>query len=67
MKTEQPPMAIVITGNAEPTQCCPECGSKETKETNIYKCNDSDVCEYTLKCKNCDFTLGHWAYGNWQY
>lgn len=46
---------------------CPNCGSKETKETDIYKCNDADICEYTLRCKGCDTILGHWAYGNWQY
>jgi hypothetical protein len=50
-----------------PTGCCPKCSSKETKQTNIYMCDDVNICEYTLKCKLCEEVLGHWAYGHWQY
>ncbi len=46
---------------------CPNCRCKETKQTNVYKCDDATICEYTLKCKICDEFMGHWAYGHWQY
>lgn len=50
-----------------PLDKCPKCGSKETKQTNVYKCDDATVCEYTLRCNVCDTYLGSFVYGHWEY
>lgn len=44
---------------------CFQCGCKETYEDDFDYFNHM-VCEYTVKCKNCDTTINAYAYGNFQ-
>lgn len=47
-----------------PPAQCPECGSKETKRIN-KDWIDNLVCEYELRCAECNHQLAYWSYGSW--
>jgi hypothetical protein len=42
---------------------CPECGG-ETEDTNHDYLDGYTLCEYEIKCKDCNASVGYWAYGN---
>lgn len=44
---------------------CPYCENK-VKRKNIYSEGYFEV-EYDYYCENCNKTLGHYAYGNYEY
>ena len=46
-----------------PIDC--DCGCNEKIETYMYY-ESYGVCEYKVRCKQCNKLLGHWAYGHWQ-
>jgi hypothetical protein len=55
-----------IAENGKPLKCT-NCESKDFKRVNkYYEMDYSCVVEYTCVCKDCDHTLGVWAYGSWQ-
>lgn len=50
--------------NGEPKKCM-FCNSSNLIRTNEFTEEYFGVVEFTLKCKDCNATLGHWAYGEW--
>lgn len=46
---------------------CIHCDSTELEEFNEYHIDGygSTLAEYSVRCKKCGKTVGHWAYGYW--
>lgn len=46
---------------------CIHCDSTELEEFNEYHIDGygSTLAEYSVRCKKCGRTVGHWAYGYW--
>ena len=46
---------------------CIHCDSIELEEFNEYHIDGygSTLAEYSVRCKKCGRTVGHWAYGYW--
>lgn len=51
--------------NGIPLECF-KCGCKEFKEADHDYLDGHILCEYSIRCKNCNQQVGYWAYGNWQ-
>ena len=47
---------------------CIHCDSTELEEFNEYYIDGygSTLAEYSVRCKKCGKTVGHWAYGYWE-
>lgn len=47
---------------------CIHCDSTELEEFNEYHIDGygSTLAEYSVRCKKCGKTVGHWAYGYWE-
>ena len=43
-------------------EICPYCGSKNFSKYIIDQ-DESCVCEYEVRCKNCDELINYWSYG----
>lgn len=46
---------------------CIHCNSTELEEFNEYHIDGygSTLAEYSVRCKKCGKTVGHWGYGYW--
>ena len=46
---------------------CIHCDSTELEEFDEYHIDGygSTLAEYSVRCKKCGRTVGHWAYGYW--
>lgn len=46
---------------------CIHCDSTDLEEFNEYYIDGygSTLAEYSVRCKKCGKTVGHWAYGYW--
>ena len=46
---------------------CIHCNSTELEEFNEYYIDGygSTLAEYSVRCKKCGKTVGHWGYGYW--
>ena len=46
---------------------CIHCDSTDLEEFNEYYIDGygSTLAEYSVRCKKCGRTVGHWAYGYW--
>ena len=52
-----------IAEDGTPLKCV--CHCTDFKMEDMFR-ESIGLVEYSLKCRKCGTTVGHWAYGNWQ-